>query len=326
MARSRPRVRLTRLISFKVFSVKLPAKLPVKLLAVFITTSFVMLCVAGCNQAAPSKPSTATQSNTNAQELVAQTSSLEAVIARAEASLTRFRSEIRDYTGTLTKRERISNSLGDSIGEPQSMSIKIQSRKYAPSIVESSDSPTTPKVVEGLHAYLRFTKPLSVAGREVIWIEGKNDNQITVHEAGMLNLMSMNLDPNGTLAMVGSKYPITEIGIEKLLEKLIERGTKDKRSEPSEVTVTPGSLFGDLPCDRIRIVHPKKQDGFDFHIAEVWIDPRNEIPLYYASYDWPKNPGESPELLEEYGYSDLQLNVGLSDSDFDPKNKDYQFP
>lgn len=280
------------------------------------------LCVTGCNQPAASKPSTATKSNTTAQELVAQTSSLESVIARAEASLKRFRSEVRDYTGTLTKRERISNSLGD----PQSMSIKIRSRKYEPSLEESTHSAATPKVVEGLHAYLRFTKPSSVAGREVLWIEGKNDNQITVHEAGMLNLMSMNLDPNGTLAMVGSKYPITEIGIEKLLEKLIERGTKDKRSEHSEVTVTPGSLFDDLPCDRIRIVHPKKQDGLDFHIAEVWIDPRNEIPLYYASYDWPKNPSESPELLEEYGYSDLLLNVGLSDINFDPKNKEYQFP
>jgi hypothetical protein len=287
-----------------------------------VTTLAVMLCVVGCNQPAPNIPSTATKSNTTVQELVAQASSLEAVIARAEASLKRFRSEVRDYTGTLTKRERISSSLG----EPQSMSIKIRSRKYAPTIDKSTESPTTPKVVEGLHAYLRFTKPSSVAGREVIWIEGKNDNQITVHEAGMLNLISMNLDPNGTLAMVGSKYPITEIGIEKLLEKLIERGTKDKLSEPSEVTVTPGSMFGELACDRIRIVHPKKQDGLDFHIAEVWIDPQNEIPLFYASYDWPKNPGESPELLEEYGYSDLKLNLGLSDSDFDPRNKDYQFP
>jgi hypothetical protein len=310
----------------KVFSANLPAKLPAKFFAALVFTSIVTLSVVGCNQPSSNKPSTATKPNTTAQELVAQTSSLESVIARAEAALKRFRSEVRDYTGTLTKRERISSSLGDSLGEPQSMSIKIRSRKYAPSVDKSSDSNATPKVVEGLHAYLRFTKPSNVAGREVIWIEGKNDNQLTVHEAGMLNLMSMNLDPNGTLAMVGSRYPITEIGIEKLLEKLIERGSKDKLSETSEVTVTPGSMFGKLACDRIRIVHPNKQDGLDFHIAEVWIDPRNEIPLYYASYDWPKNPGESPELLEEYGYSDLQLNVGLSDSDFDPKNKEYQFP
>jgi hypothetical protein len=309
-------------MTFEVFSAKLPVKMPAKFFAPLVATLAVTLCVVGCNKPAPSKPSTATKSNTPAKDLVAQASSLEAVIARAEASLQRFRAEVRDYTGTLTKRERISSSLG----EPQSMSIKIRSRKYAPTIDKSTESPTTPMVVEGLHAYLRFTKPSSVAGREVIWIEGKNDNQITVHEAGMLNLISMNLDPNGTLAMVGSKYPITEIGIEKLLEKLIERGTKDKLSEPSEVTVTPGSMFGDLACDRIRIVHSKRQDGLDFHIAEVWIDPQTEIPLYYASYDWPKNPGESPELLEEYGYSDLKLNLGLSDSDFDPRNKDYQFP
>jgi hypothetical protein len=322
MARSRPRVRLTRLTIFKVFSANFDTKWIAKSASSLATAVVMTLSVAGCGQSVPHKQSTAIQSNANSSQLVAQTTSLEAVIDRAEASLKRFRSDVQDYTGTLTKRERI----GKSLGEPQSMAIKVRSRKYAPTLGENSDSNASPKVVEGLHAYLRFTKPSSVAGREVIWIEGKNDNQLTVHEAGMLNLMSMHLDPNGTIAMVGSKYPITEIGIEKLLEKLIERGMKDKLSEPTEVTITPGSMLGDVACDRIRIVHPKKQDSFDFHIAEVWIDPRHEIPLYYASYDWPKKAGESPELLEEYGYSDLQLNVGLSDTDFDPKNKDYQFP
>ena len=306
MARSRPRVRLTRLIFAEAY-------------AFMFAAAFL---VVGCNQPASREKPKTSQANANVQLQVSQPSSLESVIARAEAALQRFRSEVRDYKATLTKRERI----GKTLGEPQSMSIKIRSRKYAPAIEDGADSDSKPKLIDGLHAYLRFVKPASVAGREVIWIEGENNNQLTVHEAGMLNLISMNLDPSGSLAMVGSKYPITDIGIEKLLEKLIERGTRDKLLEPAEVTVTPGSMFGDVACDRIRIVHPKKQDGFDFHIAEVWIDPRNEIPIYYASYDWPKHPSEALTLLEEYGYRDLELNVGLGDVDFDTKNSEYQFP
>jgi len=306
MARSRPRVRLTRLIYAEAYAFTFAAA----------------FLVVGCNQPTSSEKPETSQPNANVQLQVSQPSSLESVIARAEAALQRFRSEVRDYKATLTKRERI----GKTLGEPQSMSIKIRSRKYAPAIEDRSTSDSKPKLIDGLHAYLRFVKPASVAGREVIWIEGENNNQLTVHEAGMLNLISMNLDPSGSLAMVGSKYPITDIGIEKLLEKLIERGTRDKLLEPAEVTVTSESMFGDVACDRIRIVHPKKQDGFDFHIAEVWIDPRNEIPIYYASYDWPKTPGEAPTLMEEYGYRDLELNVGLGDVDFDTKNSEYQFP
>jgi len=208
--------------------------------------------------------------------------------------------------------------------DPQEMSIKILNRQYD-SQYESS-LPEQTKFTSGLHAYLRFTSPASVAGREVIWVEGKNDDKLTAHEAGILNLMSLDLEPNGTIAMMGSKYPITEIGIEKLLDKLIERGRKDSVLEQPEVTVTSGSLFGTVSCDRIRIIHPKKQDGFDFHIAEVWIDPKKEIPIYYASYDWPAKEGDSPPLLEEYGYHDLEINVGLGEADFDKDNSEYHFP
>ena len=36
-------------------------------------------------------------------------------------------------------------------------------------------------------------------------------------------------------------------------------------------------------------------------------------------------PKASPEMVEEYSYTDLKLNVGLSDLDFDVSNKDYAF-
>ena len=35
---------------------------------------------------------------------------------------------------------------------------------------------------------------------------------------------------------------------------------------------------------------------------------------------WPETPGGEPPLEEEYTYLDVELNVGLKDSDFDPDN------
>ncbi len=58
----------------------------------------------------------------------------------------------------------------------------------------------------------------------MIWVEGKNGGKLIAHEAGLLGLMSVQLDPHGTLALTGNKYPITGIGIGNLLSKLIEKG------------------------------------------------------------------------------------------------------
>ncbi len=36
-------------------------------------------------------------------------------------------------------------------------------------------------------------------------------------------------------------------------------------------------------------------------------------------------PGGQPQLLEEYTYLNVKLNVGLTDADFDDKNPEYNF-
>ena len=50
------------------------------------------------------------------------------------------------------------------------------------------------------------------------------------------------------------------------------------------------------------------------------------VPIRYAAYSWPKDPGGKPVLEEEYTYLDVKLNVGLGEIDFDPDNPGYDFP
>ena len=47
--------------------------------------------------------------------------------------------------------------------------------------------------------------------------------------------------------------------------------------------------------------------------------------IRYASWSWPTEPGGQPVLEEEYTYSDIKVNVGLTDLDFDPNNPDYSY-
>ncbi len=181
-----------------------------------------------------------------------------------------------------------------------------------------------------LSVYMKFLEPKSQRGREILWCEGQNQNRLIAHEAGMLNLVRVQLDPHGPLAMMGNKYAIDEIGMERLLLKLIEKGERDRLLGPCEVAVEENHQVGNRPCKLIQVRHAEPKPEFDFHVAQIFIDAESSLPIRYAAFDWPLDRGlessEGPVLLEEYTYLDLQTNVGLSERDFDPDNPLYQFP
>ena len=73
-----------------------------------------------------------------------------------------------------------------------------------------------------------FLKPYQ--GREVLFVDGANNNEMMVLEAGWKrNLGKMNLDPNGMVAMRGQKHPITEVGIRNLVGQANRR--QNRRNE-----------------------------------------------------------------------------------------------
>lgn len=230
------------------------------------------------------------------------------LIALAQEMLAHMQSNIRDYRGTLVKHERIKGKLA----EETRMEFKIRNP------LASRDT--------GLAAYLKFSEPRSARGREVIWVDGRDDNQLIAHEGGFLNLLRVQLAPNSSLAMLGNKYPITEIGLLRLAEKLIEKIDRDVDLSQCLIETREQQFVGDRPCRLIQVTQPKSVPGADFYIAQVFLDTQRQIPLRYASFLWPERPGEPPPLEEEYTYLDVELNVGLSDSDFDPDNPSYNYP
>lgn len=236
---------------------------------------------------------------------------LDPVLDLARQALSQMHNEVDDYTGRLIKRERIKGVLG---GEVQ-MEFKIRTRREADG-----------KITRPLSAYLKFIEPKSSRGREVIWTEGANGNKLTGHEGGYMNLVRVQLDPTGMLAMMDNKYPITEIGLTRLVEKLIEKGERDRLVGPCEVHIVEDQRVGDHNCRLIQVTHPQPDPRYDFHIAQIFIDTERMIPLRYAAFLWPKDAGGEPLLEEEYTYLDVKLNVGLTDKDFDPNNPAYNYP
>ena len=243
---------------------------------------------------------------------------LDPLLAFARKALQNHVQKHQDYTAVLIKRERVNAKL---VPETK-MALKI---KYDPPIRLQNST-------RQVSVYLKTLEPKSQAGREVIWVEGRNDNKLTAHEAGLLGMISVDLMPESRLAMLGNRYPITEIGIEKLLGKLIEKGERDRQLGPATIRTTENVALGDRLCRLMQVIHETPTslvDGktveFEFHLAQIYIDDERLLPLKYASFGWPSMPGGKPELLEEYTYQDVSLNVGLVESDFDPKNPNYGF-
>lgn len=210
--------------------------------------------------------------------------------------------KIHDYSATMVKRERIDGKLGGY----EYIYVKIRHRPFS--------------------AYLYFLDPPKLKGREVLFIEGRNDGKLWAHGTGLEAVFgTVSLKPNSHLAMRGQLYPLTDIGILNLVRRLVEIGENDSKYEECEVKFYKGAKVKDRVCTCIEVIHPKPRRNFLFHIARIFVDDELNLVIRYASYDWPKRPGQPPPLLEEYNYLDLKLNNGFADADFDIRNPNYGF-
>lgn len=237
---------------------------------------------------------------------------LDPALKIAYEGLENSRKNVRDYTATLVKRERINGTLTDQ----EFLATKIRNRKIENDVI------TTPFSV-----YMKFLKPKKKEGREVIFVEGRNDNKLYAHEVpGLRNIITVSLKPDGYMAMQDNRYPITEAGTENLMVRLIEKGQRDRNRDECEVQFFKGAKINGRVCTLLQVTHPVKREYFDFHVAQIFIDDELNVPLRYAAYVWPTTPGGKPVLEEEYTYMDMKINVGLTEDDFNPKNPLYKFP
>lgn len=239
-------------------------------------------------------------------------SPLDRALEIANEGLNQCQSEINDYTAILVKRERI----GDTLGDYEYMLAKVRNRKVR-----------NGELVQPLSVYLGFLKPSTVKGRECLYVENQNSGNIVAHEGGFKGkfLPTVTIPPNGMLAMRGQRYPMTEIGIENLIVKLIERGEQAKQSPGVTCEFRKNAKVKDRACTVLHVTQPTKTVGAEFHQAQVFIDDQYNVPIRYVAYDWPSRSGGELSLIEEYTYLDLKVNVGLTDADFDQYNSEYNF-
>lgn len=207
--------------------------------------------------------------------------------------------DVEDYEATFSKRVNIRGKL-----VAETMYMKVREKPFS--------------------VYLKFANPHQ--GREVLFIEGKNGDKILAHEAGLKGLAgTLELAPTSKLAMENNVYPITEIGMSKLIHQVTDHWETLLEVIDARVRFFPAAKLGESACFAIEVTTPQQIDGVRYHMWRIYFDKRDNIPVRVELYGFPRRPGEQPPLLEEYTYSQVRLNVGLTDHDFSTENSAYRF-
>ena len=178
-------------------------------------------------------------------------------------------------------------------------------------------------------AFFKFKKPFKIymkwikdpgKGREVLYADGWNQNQIKVHESWMKAGFTVDLDAKGFLAMRGSRHPITDSGLEnflRIMRRDLENGMRSGELTYRELGEE--TIYGSRSQKVEYIVPRDKTKGYYCYRSIINFDVKTKMPIRVKIYDW------NDALVEDYGYENLKLDAGLTDADFDPKNPEYGF-
>jgi len=167
-------------------------------------------------------------------------------------------------------------------------------------------------------------------GRETLFVSGRNNNKIKVHQGGLMGSININLNPLGYMAKKSCRHTVFEAGIGHTIGLLRDGLQLAKVRKNGIFTHLGRKNYEGLNVRCYRAVFPKSEAKPDntycavqgkYHAADttVCIDDRNHLPVVV------ENRNASGELIEYYGNENLRMNTGLADLDFGPGNREYRF-
>ncbi|MCA9079886.1 MAG: DUF1571 domain-containing protein [Planctomycetaceae bacterium] len=207
--------------------------------------------------------------------------------------------EITGYTALFTKQEKIGRSFVKS-----RMELKLREEPFS--------------------VYLKFLEPS--AGREVIYVDGQNNNLLQAHETGFRALLgTVSLDPKGSMAMDGNRHPVTLIGMRNLATGVIEQWLSELKLTGVTVNTFPNTRMENTTCEMIETSYARPQQGVQFQMTRLYIDSETGFPIRLQQYEFPGRRERQASLAEDYQYSKIDTKATLQDIDFSVKNPKYAF-
>ena len=203
-------------------------------------------------------------------------------------------SRVSDYVGVFYNRERI----GGKLDAGQTSLFKFQ---------------------KPFKVYMKFIDGPS-KGTEALYVEGGYENKLLVRQGGILGLMTFSLDPKGSLVMSRNRHPVTELGFGFLLAEFRRNVEPAVRSGELEIMRLTDETFNGRSATVVEgrfLPH----GGRKYYCARfiIHMDKELLLPVADVFYDG------KDEMFEDYVFTDVKLNVGLTAKEFSRRNESYRF-
>lgn len=151
---------------------------------------------------------------------------------------------------------------------------------------------------------------------ELIYAEGRNDNKMVIHGGKLFRFAHIAVDP--ALALKYNRHTIKEAGLGYVLDLVLANARLAQGDKEASIAYEKEDRVGNRPTWRFKGVFPSGR-GYYGHVVYLDFDQQLGLPVRIEVYGW------QDEFLEAYSYTDLKLNPGLREADFDIHNTEYHF-
>jgi hypothetical protein len=213
---------------------------------------------------------------------------------------------IQDYEAVFTKSELVGRTV-----YADQMALKFRANPFS--------------------VYLKFIGPNRNKGREVLYYDGHYNRKLVAHEPpGTLRgfVGTIQLDPTASQAMAEGRHPITEIGMYHMVDALIHQWEREAAFgdlQDPRAEFYPEAKLGNIECKVCETTHVQPQHPCLFYRTRLFVEKNTNFPIRLEQWGFPDRSHPQPFLVEEYTYTDIRTNAGLTDYDFDVRNRSYRF-
>jgi hypothetical protein len=176
---------------------------------------------------------------------------------------------------------------------------------------------------------LKFQRPFSVymrwiagpgKGRQGLYIAGRNDGRFTIAEPeGIARFFAASLEPTDPRIMELSRHPVTNMGIGRLLEIVGANARRGIRERALQWQDHGSVMVAGRATRHVEGILPRDPAaGYYAYRVSLFFDDAHGLPIRVMTYDW------QDRLVEDYTYTELVLNPGLTARDFDLANPEYR--
>ncbi len=155
-------------------------------------------------------------------------------------------------------------------------------------------------------------------GREALYAEGVNGNRIKAHEGGFLGIITLNLDPRGSFVMRDNRHPIMESGLHHLVSLLTREISRAGKENALSVRYLGEERVYGITTERVEGLFSGTGQYYASRLI-LNLDREKKLPIRVQVFN------KRDQIVEIYGYENLDLNANLTDLHFDPGRKEYGF-